>query len=197
VGLGSGAIACYAKQGQSWTYYEIDPVVERLARDTRFFTYLQDCEVDINVALGDGRLLLESAADSSHDLFIMDAYNADALPAHLLTREALQLYLRKLGPRGILVFHISNRYLDLEPVLANLAHDAGLYCVIQYDEVVSTLGSELGGKVSSKYALMVRDREDLGSLCLDNRWVQARRLDSIGVWTDSYSSILAILKWIR
>jgi hypothetical protein len=171
--------------------------VAALAKDPRFFTYLRDCEADLEVAIGDGRLLLTAAADGSYDLFIMDAYNADALPAHLLTREALQLYLRKLAPRGILAFHISNRYLDLEPVLANLARDAGLYCVIQYDEVISNPGTELGGKVSSKYALMVRDIDDLGSLVDDDRWVQARRLDSIGVWTDSYSSILTILKWQR
>jgi hypothetical protein len=195
LGLGSGAISCYANMGQHWTYYEIDPVVERLARDSRFFTYLQNSEGEIGVELGDGRLLLAEAADGAYDLVIMDAYNSDALPVHLLTREALELYLQKLSPHGILAFHISNRYLDLEPVLANLAHDAGLYCVIQHDEVVSMPGSAMGAKISSKYALLVRRRDDLGPLCSDKRWVPAQRLDAIGVWTDSYSSILAILKW--
>jgi len=196
IGLGSGGITCYSRPGQHWTYYEIDPVVERIARDERFFTFLRDSEAEVKVVLGDGRLSLAGAPDRAYDLFIMDAYNSDALPSHLLTREALQLYLRKLAPQGVILFNISNRYLDIEPVLANLAQDAGLYCVVQNDQAAAVPGLDIG-KVSSKYALMVRDKMDISALSLDSRWVPAKRLDSIGVWTDSYSSILAILKWRR
>jgi spermidine synthase len=196
VGLGSGGISCYSKPGQQWTYYEIDPVVARIAQDPRFFTFLKDSEAEIKIVLGDGRLSIQEAPDGAYDLFIMDAYNSDSLPAHLLSREALNLYLRKLAPKGILLFHISNRYLDIEPVLANLAHDAGLYCAVQNDKVVGMPGLDMG-KISSKYAIMVRDIEDLGSLYFDSRWTPARRLDSVGIWTDSYSSILTILKWRR
>ena len=196
VGLGSGVISCYSRQGQQWTYYEIDPVVARLAQDTRFFTFLKDSEADVNIVLGDGRLSIQRAPDGFYDLFILDAYNSDSLPAHLLSREALKLYLRKLSPEGILLFHISNRYLDIEPVLANLAHDAGLYCAVQNDKAVSVPGLDMG-KLSSKYAIMVQSIDDLGPLYFDSRWTPAKRLDSVGVWTDSYSSIIAILKWRR
>lgn len=196
VGLGSGGISCYSRPGQQWTYYEIDPVVARIAQDPRYFTFLKDSEAEIKVVLGDGRLSIQEAPDGAYDLFIMDAYNSDSLPAHLLSREALRLYLRKLAPQGVMLFHISSRYLDIEPVLANLAHDAGLYCAVQNDDVVGMPGLDMG-KISSKYAIMARDIEDLGSLYFDSRWTPARRLDSVGVWTDSYSSILKILKWRR
>ena len=150
----------------------------------------------MNIVLGDGRLSIQRAPDGFYDLFILDAYNSDSLPAHLLSREALKLYLRKLSPEGILLFHISNRYLDIEPVLANLAHDAGLYCAVQNDKAVSVPGLDMG-KLSSKYAIMVQSIDDLGPLYFDSRWTPAKRLDSVGVWTDSYSSIIAILKWRR
>jgi spermidine synthase len=196
IGLGSGSITCYSKPGQHWTYYEIDPVVERIARNNRFFTFLRDSRADVRVQLGDGRLSLESVPNGAYDLFIMDAYASDSLPAHLLTREALQLYLKKLAPHGLMVFHISNRYLDIESVLGNLALDAGLHCVVQNDIVTTMPGMDMG-KISSRYALVARDKKDLGTLAFDARWKPAKRNASIGVWTDSYSSILAILKWRR
>jgi len=98
VGLGAGGISCYAKPGQQWTYFEIDPVIERIARDPRLFTYLRDCPADLKVVMGDGRLSLAAVPDGSFDVMIMDAYNSDSMPVHLLTREALQLYSAKLAP---------------------------------------------------------------------------------------------------
>ena len=100
--------------------------MERIARDPRYFTYLSDCPAQVKVILGDARLSLRSAPDSFYDMIILDAFSSDAIPIHLVTREAIRLYLAKLKPGGILVFHTSNRYLDLNPVLGNLARDAGL-----------------------------------------------------------------------
>lgn len=196
VGLGSGGICCYAKPDQQWTYYEIDPAVERIAKDSRFFTYLKDCESNVNVVMGDGRLSLAAATDGAYDTLIMDAYNSDSVPVHLLTREALQLYLKKLAPRGVMIFHISNRYLDLEPVLANLARDAGLCCRIQNDFPGSRQGIEVG-RAPSRYLIMARTAADFGALASDPRWVAAATREGLGLWTDDYSSILKIVKWHR
>src|SRR5262249_30439280 len=128
VGLGAGTVACYGRPGQQWIFYEINPAVERLARDPSFFTYLRDAEsrgVDVQVVLGDGRLSIDSSP-TIHDVIIIDAFSSDAIPVHLLTREALQIYLRKLSSHGLLMFHITNRFVDLTPVLANLARELGL-----------------------------------------------------------------------
>jgi predicted methyltransferase len=126
LGLGAGTIVCYRRPGQSWTYFEIDPVVERLARDTRYFRYLAACGGDTKVVLGDGRLSLEKITDGHFDLLIMDAFSSDSVPIHLITREALALYMRTLKANGVLVFNISNRNMDFSRVLGNLARDAGL-----------------------------------------------------------------------
>ena len=125
VGLGTGGLACYARPGQAWTFHEIDPAVENLARDGRFFHFLEACGNDPRVVLGDARLTLGAVPDHSYDLIVIDAFSSDAIPLHLLTREALALYRRKLAPDGIVLFHISNRYLGLAPVVAALTEDVG------------------------------------------------------------------------
>jgi hypothetical protein len=196
VGLGTGGICSYARAGQHWTYFEIDPVVERVARDSRFFTYLKDCEAEVKIVLGDGRLSLAASPDGIYDLLIMDAYSSDAVPAHLLTREALRVYLAKLAPHGVMVFHITNRYLDLEPVLANLGREAGLYCLTQMDRATIQPGGEIG-RMRSQYLVMARAPSDLGPIPTDPRWIPSRTRDDVGLWTDNYSSILKILKWRR
>ena len=144
VGLGAGALAGYNQRGQQWTFYEIDPSVERIARDPRYFTYLRDCAPAAVVVLGDARLSLVKAPAGQYDLLVLDAYSSDAIPVHLITREALSLYLDKLAPDGLLAFHISNRYLNLEPVLGNLAQDAGLVALFQLDLKVSESRKDRG-----------------------------------------------------
>src|SRR5262249_6430758 len=127
VGLGAGATACYERANEQWTFYEIDPLVINLARDTNYFSYLQRCsQAQTPVLVGEARLRLGEPAPHSSGLIVLDAFSSDAIPVHLLTREALALYLSKLADGGLLVFHISNRYLDLEPVLADLANAAKL-----------------------------------------------------------------------
>ena len=131
IGLGAGTTAAYRRPGQDWTFYEIDPVVEQIARDDRYFSYLSDRAADIPVVLGDARLALAHAPDLAYDLMILDAFSSDAIPLHLMTREALRLYLDKLAPGGVIAFHISNRMLDLAPVLGNLVADAGAAAMIE------------------------------------------------------------------
>jgi len=194
VGLGAGTLACYAQRGQSWTYYEIDPVVLKIARDERFFTFLRDSPGDIRVVLGDARLSLVSAPPQNFDLLIMDAFSSDAIPVHLVTREALALYLRKLAPHGILAFHISNLHLDLEPVFAALAHDAGLASLIRdYTEV--SPAERAAGKSPSIWLVMTREADDLAALARDRRWQLPRRREGQTVWTDDHSSLLSAFRW--
>ena len=126
VGLGTGTVAAYGNAGEAWTFYEIDPGILKIARDPRYFTYLRDSPAHIDVVLGDARLSLTHAPPHAYDLIIVDAFNSDAIPVHLLTREALGVYLDKLAPGGIVALHLSNRYLELEPVVAALARERGL-----------------------------------------------------------------------
>ncbi|HKI21755.1 MAG TPA: fused MFS/spermidine synthase, partial [Isosphaeraceae bacterium] len=126
-GLGAGTLAAYARPGQRWTFYEIDPLAERVARDRRFFTYLEDCQADsVDIILGDARLRLRDAPDRAYQLIILDAFSSDSVPVHLISREAIALYRSKLAIGGVLVFNLSNRYLDLDPVMSRQAEDAGL-----------------------------------------------------------------------
>src|SRR5690606_21407274 len=131
LGMGTGTLAAYMKPGWTLTFYEIDPAVVRVAGpNSDFFTYIKDAVargVDVKeTRLGDGRLQLAKAEDNSLDVLFMDDFTSDAVPVHLITKEALEIYLKKLKPDGLLVVNIANRYLDLEPVLGNLAEELGL-----------------------------------------------------------------------
>jgi SAM-dependent methyltransferase len=194
VGLGGGSLAAFGLPEQEWTFYEIDPVVLKLARDERFFSFLRDSAAEVRVVLGDARLSLASARDGHFDLMILDAYSSDAIPVHLVTREALALYLKKLGPGGILVFHISNLHLDLQPVFANLAHDAGLASFVQDDTDVSA-AEVAQGKYPSQWLVMARRAEDFSRLAKDSRWVPYTGDPRLPVWTDNYSSLLQVFQW--
>lgn len=191
VGLGTGTLAAYAAPGQQWTFYEIDPAVERIARDPRFFTYLGQCDDLCRVVIGDARLSLGNASGERFDLIVLDAFNSDAIPVHLLTREALQLYVGRLRPGGMLAFHISNRHLRLEPVLASLSTDLGLSGLVQYGEVTPRESQE--GKEGSDWAVLARREEDLSALAALPEW---RPLESSSrhSWTDDFSNILGVLR---
>ncbi|HVU35702.1 MAG TPA: fused MFS/spermidine synthase [Opitutaceae bacterium] len=194
VGLGAGSLASYARPGQQWTYFEIDPVVEQLARDRRYFTFLADSAAPMHVVLGDARQSLTRVPDGAYDLLILDAYSSDAIPVHLVTREALALYLRKLAPHGRLLFHISNVHLDLEPVFANLAHDAHLACLTRDDTRLSAPEIALG-KSPSQWLVMARTAADLERLASTPGWRPARVDSTQRVWSDDYSSILTVMRW--
>jgi hypothetical protein len=193
VGLGAGTLACYSRPGERWAFYEIDPAVEKIARDRRFFTYFEDCRAAAtDVILGDARLRLKDAGEHVYGLIVLDAFSSDAIPVHLLTREALQLYLSKLAANGVIAFHISNSFVDLGPVLGTLARDAGLKCLVRSDLDVS-LEDAQHGKQPSVWGVMARRDEDLGDLENDSRWQPASALGA--VWTDDYSNIVAHLRF--
>jgi spermidine synthase len=196
VGLGAGTMAVYGLPGQLWDFYEIDPAVEAIARETRYFTYLAMAMARVRVIIGDARLRLADAPDASYALFVTDAFSSDSIPVHLLTRENLRLLVAKLADGGVLAFNISNRYLDLEPVLAHLARDAGLVCLAQEDESVGIVDEIRSMKSRSVWAVMARSREDLGVLADSPRWHPARATPGAAPWTDDYSNILSVFtKW--
>jgi hypothetical protein len=194
VGLGAGAMACYAQPGELLTYYEINPLVERIASDQRYFTYLQQCAPTARIILGDARLKLRDAPDSSYDLIVLDAFSGDTIPMHLMTAEALALYQRKLAPGGMIAFHISNLYLDLAPTLGALAHDAGFVCRMDDDMAVTQAQTD-AGKMPSRWLVMARSQADLGTLATDPRWRSVNVPPGTQVWTDDYSNLLRIIKW--
>jgi spermidine synthase len=191
VGLGSGTLAAHALPGESWTFFEIDPAVERIARDPQWFTYLADSPGTIQVVLGDGRLSL-AATTARFDLIIVDAYSSEAIPLHLLSRQAFQLYLARLTPRGLLALHISNEHFDLAPVVAALAHDGGLPHRIRLAGQ-SRPEEFVHGNAPSEWAVIARDPAHLGGLASDPRWTQAPRTSTI-VWTDDHSNVLSALR---
>jgi hypothetical protein len=194
IGLGIGTLAAYGEPGQQWTFYEIDPAVERIARDNRYFTYLSDSRAQVNVVLGDARLSLRDAPPGLYDLFVIDAFSSDAIPVHLITREALDMYRDKLAPGGVMAFHISNRHLDLEPVLGELASAAGMSSLMQIDRD-RTPTDIPNYKLSSQWVLMARTAADLEPFIRDKRWSTTRRQSDAAVWTDDFSNVLGVLRW--
>lgn len=192
VGLGVGSLAGLATPGQPWTFFEIDPVIVGLARDPRYFTFLTDSPATIRIVLGDARLSL-AREPAQFDLLVIDAFSSDAIPVHLLTREAIALYTQRLAAGGILAFHISNRHLDLEPITGGLARDANLVAVVR-DDTATTSADRAAGKSPSIWLAMARSREDLRPLLSDRRWQVARADEHQRVWTDDYSSLLPIFR---
>jgi hypothetical protein len=192
VGLGAGAMACYLQPGETLTFYEIDPAVQRIASDPRYFTYLSQCAPRAPIVIGDARLKLRDSVDGSYDLIVLDAFSGDAIPMHLMTKEALALFLRKLAPGGILAFHISNTHLQLAPIFGALARDADLVCLTQDDFGLSS--SEIdAGKSPSRWVVLARDRADLGSLAADPHWKPVNVPPGTPLWTDDFSNLLRVI----
>jgi len=191
VGLGTGAMACYSRPGQQWTFYEIDPAIVRIARDPRLFTYLRDCPGRFAVIVGDARRSLASGAATPYGIIALDAFSSDAIPVHLLTRQALGLYLQRLAPHGVLLFHISNRYLDLRPELGALALGQGLTCRVEHSVLRPAQVDERYDE--STWVAMARHPADLGSTALDPRWASCPGRAG-EAWSDDRSSLLDLLK---
>jgi hypothetical protein len=185
VGLGTGTIAAYLEPGSRVTFFELDGAVVRIARDSGLFSYLAECQGEVRLVLGDARRSLAAATSPRFDLLIVDAFSSDAIPVHLLTREALRVYLSRLAQQGLLLLHISNRYLSLEPVVASLAKDAGL--VVRLED--RDRGRRYGA-FASAWAALARPGEGLEPL----DW---KPLAPAGdhLWTDDRASPIALLKW--
>ena len=194
VGLGTGTIACYGRPNETWTFYEIDPLIERIAYNPKYFTYLRDCPPAKRIVLGDARLSLTQAPDSSYDYIVLDAFSSDAIPVHLMTREALQLYLNKLAPGGSIAFHISNRYLTLEPVLVELARDARLAGIVGADTAI-TAAQTAEYKMNSKWVVLSRRATDHARLAVQPGWRVLAPQSDVDLWTDDFSNVFSVFRW--
>jgi spermidine synthase len=190
VGLGIGTLATYARPDQRWTFFEIDPAVEQIARTSPFFTFLGDCGTQCRVVLGDARLSLAGATEREYGVIVLDAFSSDAIPIHLITSEAVSLYLSRLAPGGALLVHISNRHLNLGPILARLGERHALVALERLDASAPDWPE---GKSASRWIVMARSRADLGSLDGDPRWTPPVAAASTPLWTDDFSNILSVL----
>jgi spermidine synthase len=189
VGLGTGTLAVYGRKGDYFRFYEINPQVVEMAR--RVFSFLGKSQADIAMVLGDARLTMEREPAQGLDLLAVDAFSSDAIPVHLITREALAVYLKHLKPDGIVAFHVSNRFLSLVPVVARLAKEHGVFAVL-----VSDVGKEDDtDHTKTDWVLVSRDAKAL----------QAEQIKAVGpeaaedmpawrTWTDDYSNLIQILK---
>jgi hypothetical protein len=195
IGLGAGTMASYSKSNQQWTFYEIDPSVAAIAENEEFFTYLTVCaETPSTIILGDARLRIKEATEGVYGLIVLDAFSSDSIPVHLITEEAIELYFSKLAPGGMLAVHISNRNLDLRPVLAGAARKLNLKGIIREDrEHMPQIGKD-----PSTWAVLVRSNDDYGSLADDTaRWVPVEQQVRPVFWSDDFSNIISVLKWFR
>jgi hypothetical protein len=189
-GLGAGALACYRRPGEQWTFYEIDSAVVQIARDRRFFTFVSDCAPDLPVVIGDARLTL-GASPEKYDLIVLDAFSSDTIPVHLLTREAIQVYLRHLNTGGVILLHISNRYMELADVVAAVAAAENLSTLIRRDDRPQASPPDF--KMNAEVAALARNPHDLGDLGAQSGWHTLKAPPNVRAWTDDYSNILGAI----
>lgn len=191
-GLGVGALACHVDPGpeRRLTYFEIDPEVERLAR--AYFQYLSTCGENLAVEIGDGRLQMEKHADGEFDMVVLDAFAGDAIPAHLLTREAFEMYMRKLSETGWLVVHITNTYLNLSPVVAATVHELGLV-----GRTIDWRGGYPGDFTNnSQWVVVARSQDYLTGFDRPaTQWPILETETTERPWTDDFSNLFRALRW--
>lgn len=192
IGLGSGTLVCAAEPGEDWKFFEIDQTMVDTARDPKYFTYIQSCQPDLEPVIGDARLTFAREPDGVYDLIIVDAYSSDAIPIHLATEEAMEIYKSKLAPHGAVVMHVSNRHLELSSVVVGIA-DA--------NDMKSWVYSEDSGRdneyiFSTSVVASARDEADVGKLASSGQWAMTEAEDNQRVWTDDYSNVLGAV-WRR
>ena len=204
VGLGTGTLACYKKPGQVWDFFEIDPLVVEIARERRIFSFLEKCAPDAGMHIGDARLTLAEQPKGKFDLLAIDAFSSDSIPLHLLTKEAFAVYRRALKPDGILLVHISNRYFDLDPVIAAEAKAGGWTAALRFDSPPEMLTNK--GMRASQWVAMSPDPARLAQLTgrvydkrpayyYPDRWIRLEPPRSDNRWTDDYASVLPYLSF--
>jgi hypothetical protein len=198
VGLGAGALAAYAADGVRMDFFEVDEAVIRIAENPRYFTYLADARArpgaTVRTMAVDGRLGLRAMPEASYDLIVIDAFTSDAIPSHLITREAVAMYESRLKARGVIAFHVSSRFFDLRPVLARIAEDQRLVCYARDDKDVPPERAAEGMR-PSVWVVLARDEHDLGQLAQSApRWVRLVSNEGDSLWTDDYTNVLGALK---
>ena len=192
VGLGAGAMVCYEQPGDKWIYFEIDPAVVELAKNTKYFSYIEKCAPKADIRIGDARQKLKDVPEQSLDMIVIDAFSSNSIPAHLVTREALALYRSRMTAEGLVFFHTSNKMLDVTSVVARLAEDAGLTArYIDIDEFSGNPYAEYGSRATG---ILMGPEEVMQSVTAGeerfSNWTPSRH---VKVWTDDYSSILGTL----
>jgi hypothetical protein len=200
IGLGAGTMAAFARFGDTMTFYEIDGLARDIATNRYYFSYVPDAisrGATVRIEMGDARIRMgqvhKERPGERYDLIVVDAFSSDAIPVHLLTREAFRLYFDMLNVGGLLALHLSNRYVSLEPVVANLAADAGLGGRLLRDDP----SPDAEGATASTWAVLARTPEALGNLAEDEDWTAAKleQKPRVGVWTDDFHNLLAVFKW--
>ena len=191
VGLGAGTIAAYGKAGDRYRFYEIDDAVVRAAH--RHFSFIADSPATVEVAVGDGRLLLQQEAKTRFDVLVVDAFSGDSIPVHLLTREAVELYRQRLAPGGVIALHVSNSHLELSPVVADIAAELGLQVAFIADPGVEGDPST----AVSDWVLLAEDRRVLDLPLIQEAATPIPRHPGMRTWTDDYSNILQVLAFGR
>ena len=188
VGLGLGALTCYSLPNQKWWLYELDPLIVEIATEYEHFHYMRNCAEGMEIVIGDARLSLADDSSEKFDLLVVDAFSSDSIPVHLLTLEAIELYMNRLSDDGVLLMHVSNKHLNIKPVIANIVAELGISAWSQYylpDEDANTPSEWVIVGNDKNLELLVRDQE---------RWSELSKSDSVGLWTDDYSTLLQIIK---
>jgi spermidine synthase len=195
VGLGTGTLACQTKPGDMLTYFEIDPAVVKIARDPKRFAFLTECKPDVKIVIGDARLTLSEQPDGQFDILLVDAFSSDAIPTHLLTKEAMAIYKQKIKPDGLIVMHISNKHMALSSAVAGIAKANGLvWRATESEEGYDDENHIFGSNVVA----VARNDAALGALAKAEGWDAVRPDDDKWVWTDDYSNVIgAILKKLK
>ena len=191
LGLGIGAMACYTHPGRHFDFYEIDNEINLLAKDPKYFTYLSDCGSSYDVIMGDGRLNLKKQESQKYQALFMDAFSSDNIPVHLVTKEAIDLYFEKIKPDGLIAVHISNNYLDMEPVLKMIADNLGIYAVAHVKEGGKLQNTNIEG-FPSHYFVMTKNQQIINDL-KELGWSEPIHRDGVALWTDKYTNIFTIL----
>ncbi len=187
IGLGVGTIAAYGRPEDEYTFYEINPLVVQIARED--FRFLQDSRAELSIELGDARLTLERQQPQRFDVLAVDAFSSDSIPVHLITLEAFELYFRHIKPDGLLGVHISNQYLNLEPVVAAAAHRLGKDAVI-----VSNSDDKANGVFSATWIILGSRDASVGFSEIEKAGRLLAAHNPRNLWTDSHSSLFAVLK---
>ena len=193
VGLGAGALACYAAPGENWRFFEIDPEVIRIAQDPKLFTFLSACAPGSSVVLGDGRLTVKKEAAASFDLIILDAFSSDSVPAHLMTVEAMQMYFSKLKPGGALIFNISNRFMDLRSVVHSVAAANGATAYFNRLKDGVWTPDLANYEVAPLIGVVAKSESDLGAIPADPRWRKLGADRLVTPWTDDYANFIGAM----
>jgi SAM-dependent methyltransferase len=186
IGLGTGTLAVYGRKGDVYRFYEINPQVVDVAR--REFSFLGDSGAEIETVLGDARLAMEREAPQSYDVLVIDAFSSDSIPVHLITREAMAVYVRHMKPGGVIAFHVTNRFLRLSPVVKRIADDTGLHAALIED------GAEDSELASTDWVLVTRDKALLERPGIAQYVSPIESIPGLGVWTDDFNNLFQILK---